>query len=503
MLIDFIHQFNLDKVVVMKVKICLLVIILLGISLRVIHITNPLLDRGGWRQTATASVARNFYTNNFNIFYPQIDWGGASPGYAESEFEISPFIVALIYKITGVQEWVGRLLAVLFSVGSMGLLYRLSRKYFGINTALFSTAFFVICPLNIYYSRTFMPESSMIFFSIAFIYYFSEWFDNENWTNFLLTGLCGALALLIKIPTLYLGFPIVGLAYIKYNKSLFIKWKLWLLAGIILLPSILWYSHAHQIFKEYGLTFAIWDIGHDKWGNIQIWLDKEFYLTLFHRFKGEVLTPIGLCLFLFGLVLKVRQKKEFLFHFWLLGIIIYFFIVAVGNIVNNYYQLPLVPVASIFIGKALTLFINKKLLSEKVIGWIIITIAFLSISLFSYQEIKGFYYWSRPIYFAGKTVDKLVEKDALIIVGNDTIYHGPEGLYYSNRKGWYANLFEINPEYVEGCRKQGAKYLVIAFERYQIDAFLRNYSNLDFLRNNYKFIKSSKGNFIIFDIRSK
>ncbi|MEW6608942.1 MAG: glycosyltransferase family 39 protein [bacterium] len=485
----------------MRVKVCLMVIILLGILLRVINITNPLLDRAGWRQTDTAAIARNFYYNNFNIFYPQIDWGGNSSGYVETEFQLFPFIAALLYKITGVQEWIGRLLAIFFSVGSMWLIYRLSKKYLGIKTALFSTIFFAICPLNIYYSRTFMPESTMSFFSIAFIYYFSQWLDNEKWANFLLTGLCGILALLIKIPTLYLGLPILYLAYIKYNKSLFIKWKLWLLAGIILLPTILWYYHAHQIFKEYSLTFGIWDIGQDKWGNIQIWTDKKFYITLFHRFKGEVLTPIGLCLFLFGIILKVRQKEEFLFHFWLIGIIIYFFVVAAGNMEHNYYQLPLVSVASIFIGKSLILFINKKLLYEKVIGWIIITIAFLSISLFSYKAIKSFYFWSRPIYFAGKSVDKLVEKDILIIVSYDT-HHGPELLYYCKRKGWYIKFSDINPQIVETYRRQGAKYLVIAFERFHVDAFLMKYNNLDFLRNDYRFIKSSKRNFIIFDLRS-
>jgi hypothetical protein len=342
-----------------------------------------------------------------------------------------------------------------------------------------------------------MPESAMIFFSIAFIYYFSQFLDDENWTNFLLTGLCGTLVILIKIPTLYLGLPILYLAYIKYNKSIFIKWRLWLLAGVILLPPILWYYHAHQLFKESGLTFGIWNIGHDKWGNLQIWTNKEFYITLFNRLNGEILTPIGLCLFLFGIILKVKDKKEFLFHYWLIGIIIYFFIVAEGNKGHNYYQLPLVPIASIFIGKSLTLIVSRKFYNKKLIGWIIVAIAFLCISFFSYKEIKPFYYCPRPIYFAGKTLDKIAEKDALIIASNDAWYK-PELFYYSKRKGWHIKLSDINPQNVEAYRKQGAKYLVIALIGSYIDDL-----NLDFLHKDYRFIKSSKGNFIIFDLRNK
>jgi hypothetical protein len=89
----------------MNVKIWLLGIVLLGISLRMININNPLVERGGWvRQADTAAIARNFYDGNFNILYPQIDWRGTSSGYVECEFQFFTFIIALLYKIFGVKE---------------------------------------------------------------------------------------------------------------------------------------------------------------------------------------------------------------------------------------------------------------------------------------------------------------------------------------------------------------------------------------------------------------
>ena len=38
-----------------------------------------------WRQADTAAMARNYYENGHNFFYPQIDWGGNSAGFVETD----------------------------------------------------------------------------------------------------------------------------------------------------------------------------------------------------------------------------------------------------------------------------------------------------------------------------------------------------------------------------------------------------------------------------------
>lgn len=39
----------------------------------------------GWRQADMLSVARNYFRNGFHLFFPQIDWSGAGPGFLEME----------------------------------------------------------------------------------------------------------------------------------------------------------------------------------------------------------------------------------------------------------------------------------------------------------------------------------------------------------------------------------------------------------------------------------
>ena len=66
-------------------------IIVSGFLTRLMNITQPLFEVAGWRQCDTASIARNFYYNGMNIFYPQILAGGATNGIiGETEFHLYP-----------------------------------------------------------------------------------------------------------------------------------------------------------------------------------------------------------------------------------------------------------------------------------------------------------------------------------------------------------------------------------------------------------------------------
>src|SRR5262245_57740027 len=67
-----------------------------------------------WRQTDTASIARHFYRGGYHLFYPQVYWGGSGPGYAETEFQLHPFVTALLYGAFGERLWLGRLVSLIF-----------------------------------------------------------------------------------------------------------------------------------------------------------------------------------------------------------------------------------------------------------------------------------------------------------------------------------------------------------------------------------------------------
>jgi len=476
-------------------RVILLSLIVLQLLLTSYHITSPFLDYHAWRQADTAAIARNFYHNGFNILYPQIDWGGAGPGYVETEFQLVPFLTAVLYQLFGVHEYVARLVAISFSVLSIYLIYKLSHKYFTRNVAIFSALFFIISPLNIYTSRAFQPESAMIFFSLGSLYFFDAWIEKERWGAFALASFCTTAAFLVKIPTIFLGLPLLWLAYSKYRWHLFKEWKLYLFAALALIPPILWYYHAHLLFLQYGNTFGIWTLTdtegwNAKWGSLEIWSSPAFYNNYLLRLSGIVLTPIGFTLFILGVFQKVKSRREYVFHFWLLSILIYFIVLARGNWIHDYYQLPLVPVAAIFMGKALAMLLGVK--QERKIGvFALLAVTLLmSVSIF----LPPLYKIDDAQHEAGPAIDKLTPKGALIIAGDG---YAPTLLYYANRKGWLIAPEEWTPHKIETLKEQGANYFVTSRVAY-LKNDVKNKQFYDYMSEKFPVVEGT--NYIIFNL---
>jgi 4-amino-4-deoxy-L-arabinose transferase-like glycosyltransferase len=440
-------------------------LILLGaLALRLYQIDSPILGYHSWRQADTAAVARNFHEHGYNLFYPQIDWGGNSPGYVETEFQIYPFAVALLYKIFGVRELLGRLLSALLSLVSIYTLYLLVRKIIDERTALWTAIILAIVPLNVYYSRAFMPESALLMCSVVGVYLFSRWASSLGLTYLLLSAVFIALAGLIKIPTLYLGLPLIHLAWLRFGRRTLYQSPLWVYAILVFAPVGLWYYHAHRIFLESGLTFYIWGYGTDKWGNWHLLGDLKFYnRILFRSIAERHLTWPGFILFVIGLTIRRQGPQERLFDFWLISLAAYFAIVARGNYIHEYYQLPFVIPAAVFAGKTLAKYLSYRTFRDAgirtrlVCGLILIcALAVPMLSGLRYHKYMQAEHVSSPTYKLAKELERSTPADALVItVGN----LDPTVLYLSHRRGWYMPMERFDQKTIEGRKRQGADYL--------------------------------------------
>src|SRR5258708_8650425 len=182
------------------------VIIVIGVLLRLPLVFLPLnYMMYPWRPTDTASIAHNFVDNGYHLFYPQIDWGGAGPGYVESEFQLYPFIVAVLYGIFGENVWLGKFVSLVFSALTFITFYTLAYRLFKSRVALWALAFFVITPLDMLYSVEFMPEATVLFFYVAALYFFLRWLDEQKLRTLMLAGVGTALAILVKPTSIHIG----------------------------------------------------------------------------------------------------------------------------------------------------------------------------------------------------------------------------------------------------------------------------------------------------------
>ncbi len=150
-------------------------IILLALSVRLVAINAPYTSIHWIKQLQIAPIAKHFYEDGYNILWPETDYSADRPGYIEIEFQLVTFLTALLYPVFGIHEWVGRAVAISFSIGSLILLYGLLRRYLGDRPATFGLLFFAFAPANWYFSRVLMSEPLMLFFSIGVVYFFSLW----------------------------------------------------------------------------------------------------------------------------------------------------------------------------------------------------------------------------------------------------------------------------------------------------------------------------------------
>lgn len=475
------------------------IILLLTAITRTIDITSPVTGWHSWRQSDTASIARNFYENGHNLMYPQINWGGSGTGYVESEFQMYPFIVSILYTAFGYHDIFGRILSAFFSLLTVYGLYLLIKKIINEETALWSALIYAILPLNIFYGRAFMPDAGMLMCTVYGIYFFSGWLDKDKMRYFFAAWLFITLAVLMKLPTLYIGLPLLYLAFHKYRWSLFKNAFIYLLVFLVLVPVLFWYFHAHQLFLNGGSSFGIWTYGQDKWGMFSLLIDPAWYNDIFFKSIAERhLTYPGFILFIAGLLIKRSYERERLFDIWLIAILIFIFIAAQAHRAQEYYTLPFNIAAAVYIGKFLAKYLplsafNAALSRYKYRSYFALLCVVL-ICVLSYLRVARFYNGERPdspVLKIGRDVQTVSEpEDKIITVGDGN----PVYLYHARRFGWTAMPQQLDSMYIAERKREGAKF--IAGER---EIFTGNNSaeKLSFLLNNYRVIKNEADYIIV------
>lgn len=459
---------------------------ILAVAVRLIFISQPYVDHWSWRQSDVAAIALNFLQNAFRFACPQIDWAGNAPGFVGTEFPILPFIAALCYKIAGVHEWIGRIQAVILFAVSVPFFFLLVQEIFGSRAAVWGTFFYSFAPLNIFAGRSFMPDVPSLSLAIIGLYFFLRWTHNHNWGPFFLAAIAISLSLLIKITSIIIVAPLLYLAveavcdrrdnsrkgdlqiapavletaapcFFRAQRTP-LQW-LAVFAAIALLPSVVWYWHAHQVAQNF--------YPHHFFGAGGIRIESfSWYWHIAQQTLTSGLTPVLSLIALIGLFVAPRSNYSRLFNWWLAAMVLFIIVVGYGNR-HRWYQLPLVPIAAGFAGAACA-FIGSKI-SSRVVA---VTLSILLVSSFT---IAAFWY-VRPFYQssaaqlrdAGLQLNKVTAPDALIVaadMGDPTVF------YYAQRKGWHFlennAIYNGNPddgqqaiENLERLRRRGATHFV-------------------------------------------
>jgi Dolichyl-phosphate-mannose-protein mannosyltransferase len=457
----------------------LLSVIALGVAGRLYRIQEPVY---GYRPSDTAAIARNFSEGGMRLLYPQIDWRGQSTGYVESEFPAYTYTIALLYRAFGEKDVIGKLLSLLSYVLSSLVLFALVRRLYDDRAGLLSVLFYTMATVAYSFTRAVQPDAWLALGSLAGLYYFWIWTETRSIGALVLSmaGVC--LAVLIKPICLYLGLPLMYLAYRAFGTGFLRRTELWVFAAAVTVPMVLWYRHAYGFWLVDGNTFGVFggwvkyrafppDLGQTaaalKETMVRLWL--------------LIATPIGCALLVAGIVRRPPNKNYFL-HVWALGFAVATVVAAKGMAAHDYYQLPMVYIVAAFMAYGATMVWDAPRLSLRVRQMTVAVscLFVVGFSLWRWQirlTRMSPEEWNRVAF--AERVARFSQPTELIVMvrpyrGVTDLYQhrtaqgeyfecDPVDFYHSHRIGWSLDDHQASLAMIDTLRRRGARFVATAY----------------------------------------
>ena len=419
-------------------RILLILIIGLAFVLRLYNITWPVADWHSWRQNDTAAVARNFIKFGFDLLHPRFDdlsnipSGKDNPmGWRMVEFPMYQSVAWGVNRLVPRVpiEIILRLVTVAASVGTIILLYLLMTPTVGTLAATIGALVYAVLPYSVFYGRIILPEPFMVFWAVLSVYLMYRVSEKKevDWGMITFAGMAGAIALLVKPTAAFLMLPVPYFFFRRFGFSLRLLIGLFVYSLISLFP--LWWWRQWILQYPEGIPVYAW-LFND--GNIRF--KGAWFYWLFAKRIGELILGYwGLIPFGVGSIMIPSKKEGWVFRLWAIGMLLYMIIIARGNVQHDYYQILLIPVIAVYVGKGFGFLLSNSVFSRP-ISYLLSVICFLFMFAFSWYTIRTYYWINRPeIVEAGQEADRLLPKDAKVIApySGDTTF-----LYQTNRQGW-------------------------------------------------------------------
>lgn len=338
-----------------------------------IGLGNAIIDVHPFRQTQTAITAYYMVRDGFSLQYATPVLG--SPWSIPMEFPLYQGLVAGVVRVFHTPlDPTGRVVSLLFFYATLFPLYSLLGRFPGLSKgkrALLLTLV-LLNPAYLFWSRTFMIESTAFFFAVLFVWAFVNLLEKRRTGFLLLAAAALTLAGLVKVTSIPV-YLLVALGFYLWH------WKrepapfLWRTAGryllygavsvgLPLLVTMAWTLYADHVKAANPLAadfitskaLTAWNFGTlEQKVSGRVWTMILIHASLFHRAFGvtralDLMIPnlfliLGACLYFTA----VRRKEI------LLSLALFFVLPLIFtnlHYVHNYYCYPNVLFLSLTIG---------------------------------------------------------------------------------------------------------------------------------------------------------
>jgi 4-amino-4-deoxy-L-arabinose transferase-like glycosyltransferase len=319
-------------------------LITLGVSLRLLALTNPPLDFHPLRQLRSAVVARGLYYQMTPALDPAERQLAISIWQAVPALEPSLVegLTAMTYRLIGGEHlWVGRLYSILFWLVGAFFLFDLVRRLVSLDGAVVSLAVYLVLPFGIYASRSFQPDPLMVMWIILAMWALVRWQAQRRLHWALLLGLSGGMAALIKPWIgLMVGLPTLAVVLSEWGLRQAVRdVRVWLAAALMVAIPAAYYlvGLGGQASSGY---FTFWTLGFRN-----LLTQPAFYVHWVNHLRTMFDFTLIIAA-LVGVALLPRPGRALAAGLWA-GYVLFGLVMPEGIYTHDYYSLPLVPVIAL------------------------------------------------------------------------------------------------------------------------------------------------------------
>ena len=238
-----------DRINLWALAILTVIAFIPGIVVLAVRWNDPLLGMHSFRQTQTAITSYWILKGSPWLAYHTPVFG--APWSIPFEFPMYQLLVAGVVKMTGLPlDPAGRLVSYLFLLATIWPIRSIARSY-GLsdeNVTIFAILF-LASPIYLYWGSTFLIETTVLFFCVAFLAAIIRTIDDDNSVNIAAAALLGAIGAIGKITT-FAPFYLLAGVLLLFHLLILIQ------RGLPLRPMI---RSSVAAMLPAPLLFALWD----------------------------------------------------------------------------------------------------------------------------------------------------------------------------------------------------------------------------------------------------
>lgn len=452
----------------------LFLLILVALLLRAPHMGEAIDSPHTWRQCDTAQYIHAFYTDGIDVLHPSVCWMGDHRTVV-LEFPLHEAVAAGAYHLFGPSHVTARWVTLFFFMGSTLFFYMFVRSIADGSIAGLATVISMILPLALFYSRAIHIDYAALFFVHAMAWLWSEAIKRNSPRLLWLGSVPAALALIIKAPYVLPFVPVlIWMTFTHRRWALVLKGAPALIAPAAIFAAWQWHAMAvNGAAPDWSFipTYRRFtDNAHWYFGALSMRQNPAHWLTLGHRIVFEVTGLVGLALALIGVWVSAVERRWDLF-WWLggvaLGMVVFFNL----NVMHNYYQVPLVGLASVAMAVGILHIANLIPAPWKIqSGALLILLLIVGAECVTWSE-RNYYTIAEPMRSAGLAIGTVVPEGELVVVslgGLDP--RSPHLLYRARRYGWSIPDRDLNPILIDRLEGLGARWLAVVDSEPPLDA---------------------------------